>query len=270
MLQIEIGIDPNIAQIGPFVLAWHGVASLIAIIIGLIMVHREFRRRGMSFDHWDYLVFWTLVGGIVGARLFFVIDHLGYFTRHPLEIFAVQEGGIAIYGAVFGGFVAAAIVTRFYRSSFRQLVDAVVPGLLIAQAVGRIGCALNGDAWGGPTSSPFSFVYTNPDALLPRDLLGVPTYPYPVYDIAVNLTVFAVVWPLRKRALPSGALFAIMSALYAVGRFAISFTRQENVWFLGLQEAQVVALVVLAVSCVALVWLFRREQTRPAQAMSTS
>ncbi len=260
MFHITIGIEPVIAQLGPFQLAWHGVASLIAIIVGLVMVHREFKRRGLPFQHWDAIVFATLVGGIIGARLFFVIDHAGYYIDHPLEALAVQEGGLAIYGAVFGGFVAAFLVTRFYRFSFGHLLDAVAPALLIAQAIGRIGCALNGDAWGAPTSSPFAFIYTNPHALLPANLLGVPTHPYPVYDMALNLMIFAIIWPFRKRAFPSGALFAMTAALYAVGRFAISFTRQEQVWFLGLQEAQVFSLVVLFASSVALIWLFRRGQ----------
>ncbi len=260
MFNITIGIEPVIAQLGPFQLAWHGVASLIAIIVGLVIVHREFKRRGLPFQHWDAIIFSTLVGGIIGARLFFVIDHADYFIDHPLEALAVQEGGLAIYGAVFGGFVAAFIATRFFRFSFSHLLDAAAPAVLIGQAIGRIGCALNGDAWGAPTSSPFAFIYTNPHALLPANLLGIPTHPYPVYDIALNLVVFAIVWPLRKRNFPSGALFAIAAGLYAVGRFVISFTRQEQVWFLGLQEAQVFSLFVLFASGIALIWLFRRGQ----------
>jgi phosphatidylglycerol:prolipoprotein diacylglycerol transferase len=87
--------------------------------------------------------------------------------------------------------------------------------------------------------------------------------------MAVNLIVLAIIWPLRRRSLPSGALFAIAAALYAVGRFAISFTRQERVWFLGLQEAQVFSLVVLIASGAALIWLYRRWQPTAARAAST-
>ena len=269
MFHITIGIEPVIAQLSPFQLAWHGVASLIAIFVGLALLHREYRQRRLSFQNWDMIAFSTLVGGIIGARLFFLIDHADYYVDHPLETLAFQEGGLAIYGAVFGGFVTAFIATRLFKTSFSQLLDAVVPGLLIAQAIGRIGCAINGDAWGAPTSSPFAFIYTNPHALLPHELLGVPTHPYPVYDMAVNLIVLAIIWPLRRRSLPSGALFAIAAALYAVGRFAISFTRQERVWFLGLQEAQVFSLVVLIASGVALIWLYRRWQPTAARAAST-
>ncbi len=268
MFRTTIGIEPVIAQLGPFQLAWHGVASLIAIIIGLVIVHHEFKRRGLSFQHWDSIIFSTLVGGIIGARLFYVIDHADYYIDHPLEALAIQEGGLAIYGAVFGGFVAAFIATRFFRFSFSHLLDAAAPAVLIGQAIGRIGCAINGDAWGAPTSSPFAFIYTNPHALLPNELLGIPTHPYPVYDMVLNLVVFAIIWPLRRRNLPSGALFAITAALYAVGRFAISYTRQEQVWFLGLQEAQVFSLVVLIASAVALIWLFRRGQPTTARAAS--
>lgn len=269
MFHITIGIEPVIAQLGPFQLAWHGVASLLAIVVGLYLVHREFKKRGLSFQNWDMIAFWTLVGGIIGARLFFLVDHAEYYVNHPLKALAFQEGGLAIYGAVFGGFIAAYIATRIFKHSFSHLLDAVAPGLLIAQAIGRIGCTINGDAWGAPTSSPFAFIYTNPHALLPSDLLGVPTHPYPIYDMALNLIVLAIIWPLRRRSLPSGALFAITSALYAAGRFAISYTRQEQVWFLGLQEAQVFSLVVLIASGAVLIWLYRRGQPATTQAAST-
>lgn len=184
-----------------------------------------------------------------------------------MDILAFQQGGLAIYGAVVGGFLAVALLARLYQLPFLQLIDAIAPNLLLAQAIGRFGCIVNGDAWGAPTTSPFAFVYTNPAALLPRDLLNVPTHPYPVYDMALNLAVFTVLWRLRRRPLPPGTLAATYGVLYAAGRFVISFVRQERIWFWGLQEAQVIALVALLVSLAALVWLLR---LRPATESPTA
>src|SRR5690606_38666295 len=141
---------------------------------------------------------------ILGARLFYVIDHAGYFVRHPLEALKIQEGGLAVYGAVIGGFFSVLLLTRLFGYPFGQVIDAIAPGLILAQAVGRCGCLINGDAWGAPTDGPFSATYPHPAALLPSSLLGVPTHPYPIYDMTMNLAIFGVVVWLGRRSLPAG------------------------------------------------------------------
>ena len=261
MLEIEIGIDPNLLEVGPYVLAWHGILTVLAIIVGVWVVRIGLRERKLDLPKLEPFTYWTIAGGIAGARLFYVFDHLDRFRDNPLEIFALSEGGLAVYGAVIGGFATVAILCAVYRYPFRKIIDAVAPGLAIAQAIGRIGDVINGDAWGAPTDSPFAFVYTNPDAIIPDRLLGVPTHPYPAYDIAMNLAIVAIIWPLRNKRLPDGTIFAVYSALYAATRFVISFVREERVWFWGLQEAQVVAVVMFVASLAALAWLWR--QPRP-------
>ena len=267
MFRIPIGIDPVIVQLGPLALRWYSLAILTAIVVAAIVTYREFLRKGLATPGFDSLVLWTVAGGIVGARLFHVLDHPERFIADPASIVAFQEGGLAIYGAVAGGFAALLLVCYRRGYPFRPLIDAIAPGLLLGQAVGRLGCIVNGDAWGGPTSGPIAFVYTNPHAFLPANLLGVPTHPYPLYDMALNLAVFAVVWRLRRSGLPDGALFALFAVLYAPGRFLITYVRQERMWFWGLQEAQVIALLAFVIGAVALVWLLRRRpQTQPVAA----
>ena len=261
MERIDIGLNPVITYIGPLALRWYSLAILTAIAVAVVVTRREFRRKGLPLSEYESLVFWTVAGGIVGARLLHVLDHWDEFVQHPAHILMIQEGGLAIYGAVLGGFLTLAFLSRSYHYPFLPLIDAVAPGLLLAQAVGRLGCIVNGDAWGRATNWPLGFVYTNPNAFLPSTLLGVPTHPYPLYDMALNLLVFAVIWRLRRRFLPDGTLFAAFVALYAPGRLLISFVRQERVWFWGLQEAQVIALLAFVVGTVALVWLLRHRAT---------
>ena len=267
MIRIPIGIDPVIFHLGPLTLRWYSLAILLAIVIAVNVTRHEFRRRGLSLQRFDTFVIWTVAGGIVGARLFFVVDHFGTMLRHPAEALAFQDGGLAIYGAVFGGFAAVAILCRIYRYPWLSVIDAIVPGLLLGQAFGRFGCIVNGDAWGAATTrAPLTFVYSNPHAMIPPALLGVPTHPYPLYDMALNLLVFAAIWLLRKRELPAGVLFAVFAVLYAPGRFLITYVRQERIWFWGLQEAQVIALVGFIVGVAALVWLLRGRSATQAVA----
>lgn len=269
-MHITIGMDPNILQVGSFTLAWHGVAIALAIVVAVAVIYRQFIANGLPIDRFESLAFWTVVGGIVGARLFYVIDlnHLSYMIHHPLQIFALQQGGLAIYGAVFGGFVAVAILTQVYRYPFGRVVDAIAPGLLLAQAFGRLGCLINGDAWGAPTASPFALIYTNPKDLIPANLLGVPTAPYPIYDALLNLAILFVIWRLARLHLRDGTVFAVFAAVYAVGRFFVTYLRQEYVWFWGLQEAQVFSLVAFVLAVAALGWLVLRRT--PTATMTTA
>ena len=258
MFHFTIGMDPNLFEIGQFVIAWHAIAILVAIVMSVVITRLEFVRKHITLNHWDNMVYWTVAGGIIGARVFYVIDHPIYHFHHPLEIFALQQGGLAIYGAVFGGFVTVLLLCHHYKLPTLRVIDAIAPGLLLAQAFGRIGCLINGDAWGGPTSSFFSVTYTNAKDLLPANLIGVRTYPYPVYDAIINMAIFTIIWQLRKRGLPNGVSFALFGAMYAGSRFLISYMRQERIWFWGLQEAQVVAIVALVASIIAIIILLRR------------
>lgn len=277
MFTVTIGIDPNIARLGPLLLTWHGLFTAVAIFAAVWLASRELQRKGITIQNFDLIALLTVLGGVVGARLFFVLDYWREFLREPWRIVALTEGGLAIYGGIIGGTLTAAFLLWRQRLPIAQIADAVAPGLLLAQGLGRIGCLINGDAWGGPCTClycsgaaaaapasglgycPFAVRYTNPDALLPRDLLGVPTHPYPVYDMVVNVLVLAILWRLRRRPLPAGSLFALYWFLYGIGRFVISYVRQEVIWFWGLQQAQVIALVTALAGLIALLWLLRRR-----------
>ena len=257
-MQIHIGIDPVIFTIGGLEFRWYSLAIMVSIIVGTWVVSREWRRKGLDDTNFSSVALWGIASGILGARVFHIIDEAGYYLDHPAKILDFQSGGLAIYGAVIGGFLGVVIGCWIYRVPWLKAIDAVAPGLVLAQALGRFGCIINGDAWGAQTDSPFAFVYTNPDSFIPNRLLNVPTHPYPVYDMAMNLVIFGLIWKLRERRLPDGALFAIFVAVYAFGRFFISWVREERVWFWGLQEAQVISIIAVVVAVAALLYLRRR------------
>lgn len=264
-MHITIGLDPVLFSIGPLEVRWYSLAIIGAIFVGYALASREYRRRGLRAASFGRIALYAIVGGIAGARLLHIVDRLDHYLEHPAMVLNVASGGLAIYGAVIGGFVGVAIATRLEGIPLLPTIDAIAPGLALAQAVGRVGCIVNGDAWGEQTDWPVAFVYTNPDSYIPNRLLNVPTHPYPLYDMALNLVVFAIVWRLRTRPLPAGALFAIFVTLYAIGRFAISAVREERVWIMGLQEAQVIALGGAALGAVALVYLLGRASRAELQ-----
>ena len=194
---IVINIDPTILRLGHFMLNWYSIIIILAIIAAVVISIKEAGRKGVSTEVIYSLAPWVLIGGIIGARLFHVIDRWEFYVVNPLQVFAFWQGGLAIWGALAGGFLAAVIYARFKKIPFGRLADTLVPGLLVAQIIGRFACIIDGDAVGGVTSLPWAFIYINPDAMVPAGLLGVPVHPYPVYDQLWNLLGLAIALKLR-------------------------------------------------------------------------
>lgn len=273
---IVIDIDPVIFHIGHFPFRWYALFTIIAAGTAWWVGMREARRRGLAMDRAEGSLLWIFLGAIIGARLFHVIDRPELYFAQPLEVLALWNGGMAAWGGIIGGIIGGLIYFRRAGFDLRAVFDAAAPAMILGQGLGRLACIPNGDAYGAPTDLPWAFVYTNPGAMIPPELLGVPLHPYAVYELLFDLALFAVLWAARKRrpfvATP-GLLFVAYLGAYSVGRFLLTYTRMEKVWFLGLQEAQVFSIAGFVAAMVLLVFLLRPPEraggrlvvpTRPA------
>jgi len=264
MFGITIGIDPIAFEIGSLEVRWYSIAILVAIIVAVALAVREGRRNGVPAEEIYSLAPWLILGGVVGARAFHIVDRWQYYLANPLQTIMLQQGGLAIWGAVAGGVLALWIYGRVRHISWLLLADTLVVPLLAAQMVGRLGCIVNGDSVGSEVYLPWAFVYTHPAALVPANLFDVPTHPYPVYEILWNGAVLAVLLSVRRKWLAGdGSLFTAYIGLYALGRFILSYFRVERVWLWGLQEAQVLALLTLAGALVIAFYILRRRREPP-------
>jgi phosphatidylglycerol:prolipoprotein diacylglycerol transferase len=244
---ITIPIDPIIFSIGHFHLRWYSLIVGTAILIGVWLAVKEAGRKGFIKDEISDSILWIVLAGIVGARLFHVIDHWpDEFAANPIRALYVWEGGLAIWGGIIGGLIAVAILARQNGWKLSRLLDALVPGVVLAQAIGRVACIITGDSVGKVTTGPFGFAYNSPNAMVPQ--LGVYYTPTPVYEILMNLSIFAIVWNLRKKNLPDGVLTLIYLALYSFFRFFITFTSSYLIVGLGLNQAQWISILVFLVS----------------------
>jgi phosphatidylglycerol:prolipoprotein diacylglycerol transferase len=240
-------VYPVLAQIGSFQLRSYGVVLAASFLLAAWLAAKEARRKGLGPDVVNDFVVYALIGGIAGARLYYVaFSKPSYFVAHPWEILAVWRGGIGIIGAVFGGFVAALWYCRRRKVPLWRFADALAPALILGQAAGVLACLLNGDSYGKASSAPWAIVYTDPRAMAP---LNVPLHPVELYEMAAYLLVFALVWLSRRRWQSDGALFLLYLAGYGAARFAVEFFRGDPAIFAwGIPAAQVfgVALVVAA------------------------
>lgn len=246
---VTINVDPVAIHLGPFAIAWYGLAVGLGIGAGIWLTFREAQRKGLNTDAVADLVWWVLLGGIVGARLFHVIDRWDLYARNPLLALDLHNGGLAIEGAILGGALAGGYAAWRQGLPLGRLFDAAAPGVVLGQAIGRFGCLVTGDALGPATNGTWGIVYLNPGAMAQQ--LGVAYQPVFFYEQLWDLAVFALVWSLRRRLRTDGQLFALYLGLYAAGKFAVTFVRTETIWLWGLQEAQLLALGAMAV---AVVW----------------
>lgn len=252
---IRIPFNPDLVAVGGFHLSWHGFFTAVAIAVGVWLAARLARRDGLNVELLYSLALWSVVGGIVGARLVHVIDYWSFYAAHPAAAFALWEGGLAIWGAILGGTIAAVVYAWARRFALSPYADRAAFSLLLAQAVGRIGDIINGEHFSKATDLPWAVVYTNPDS---PGFGQPPSHPAVAYELLMDLAFFALLWKVRRRVRPDGTLFLLYLALYSVGRFLLSFLRLDsNTVALGLNQAQWISLLVLAVALA--VFFYRRS-----------
>ena len=242
---IYIGVNPVAFTIGSFSLRWYAVMVILAIVFLVWWSAYFAHKQGYNKDFVLGVALWAMPLGIIGAKLVHVVDDLSYYIAHPAGI--ASPGGFAIFGAILGALLGVWIYCRIRCVSFAPLGDVLAPGIILAQAIGRIGCTINGCCYGAISNLPWAVTWTHPNTIAP---LGIPVHPTQVYELLWDLLVFAILWwVLRRRLTQPGALFAAYLALYSLGSFSIRFLRGDVSTFAGVfNEGQVISLLVFIVA----------------------
>ena len=249
MIEIEAG--PNLFSTGTFMLSWHGFFSFVAVATAVFLVGRWAPLKNIDADDIYAIAIWAIIGGILGARIVHVIDQLGFYLDNPIQILYIWRGGIGLRGGILGGFIGGVAYALIHDKPVGIIADLTAPAMLIAQSIGRLGDIVNGEHCAKAASDfIFGFAWINPASVarICPNGVGIPVHPVIVYEIAWNLMSLLLVWKLRNKIMPDGMLFALYLALYATGRFFITFLREDRLWFFGLQEAQYIALLVLIIT----------------------
>jgi len=254
---------PVAFQIGPFTLRWYGILMATAMAVGLWLAHRDARRRGEDPDSLLKAAELALLGGLVGARFYYVLFNLDYYAAFPAKILAVWEGGLAIHGGVLGGVLVGGGYAWWKRLPLSVYLDIAAPSLAIGQAIGRWGNYFNEEAFGTPTTLPWR-LYISPNH---RPLeYGQAEFFHPtfLYESVWDAAVFALlVWVFRERlARAPGALFLTYLGLYSVGRFVTEALRTDALMLGPIRIAQLVSLLGLGAALIGVPVLLRRSRSQ--------
>lgn len=262
---IEIGISPIIFTLGPFSLRYFAFFIALGITLGLFVTLRRARSAEITEDAIWSVALWAIVFGIVGGRLFHVLDKIDYYIQNPELLASLAQSGQSLWGAILGGWLGAYLGIRDKRLSLARLCNLALPGVVLGLVIGRIGSLVNAESWGSQTSLPWGLIYTHPDARLPIQSLGVPTHPYPIYESLLAVICLGIVWLLRPSRWRTGSDWLLYLVLFGAGRFFIGFFREEGVIALGLQSAQMISAAVVLVLLPVLVYRLLGSAERGAK-----
>jgi len=245
----EVTLGP--LHLGPTItIHTYGVLLAIAFLVGLWVVSRQAKREGLDSGRITDLGVWVLIAGLLGAKALLVLLDWRYFGRNPRELFAIfQSGGVFYGGLVAGVGVAWWYVRRHHLPGWRT-ADVLAPGVIIGQAIGRLGCFAAGCCWGKPTAVPWAVRFT--DAYAARAVgtpLDIPLHPAQLYESAACFLIFFFLLWLAPRKRFHGQVVLAYVASYSVVRFTLEFLRGDpdrGTWLRGvLSTSQLIALLLV-------------------------
>jgi phosphatidylglycerol:prolipoprotein diacylglycerol transferase len=259
---------------GPLTLHTYGALMAVAFLVGLWVAAREARKAGLDVQRTTDLAIYTLIGGLVGARLLLAIIEWRYFSQHPNELASLVTSG----GVFYGGFLGALPVAWWYARSHSlpgwRTADALAPGLVIGQAIGRLGCFAAGCCYGMPSSAPWAVTFKSIDAQRTVGTpLDVPLHPAQLYETLACLLIYGLLVWMAGRKRFHGQLAVAYVVLYGLARFFIEFYRGDEIrGFLRLTQyrfvstSQVIAIVLVLAALAIAPYLLKTQRLAPDQA----
>jgi phosphatidylglycerol:prolipoprotein diacylglycerol transferase len=276
---------PILFKLGPITIYSYGLMMALGFIAADLICASEFKRHGYKSEWASTLILWTAVCGIVGARVYDVLNNWPHYAADPREII-FSGAGFVWYGGLAGGLIASFFVARYYKIRWMVLADMAAPALALGHAVGRIGCQLSGDGdWGTVSKLPWAMAYhhaivgwNGATVMVLRDNHLAPApgctysgcapwvrvHPAPVYETILYTGVFLFLWSIRKKAHIDGQIFYLYLILAGGCRFLVEFVRVNPRVLWGLSEAQLIAILMMAVGTFAFAWSRVRTPSRAA------
>lgn len=233
---------------------WYSLFILLGALTAFVYIFFEVKRKYMNSEKYSEMIINALISGIIGARLYYVLFHLGYYSQNPLEILEIWNGGLAIHGGILFGFISIYLYTKKHSLKLLKTLDVIAPGLIIAQAIGRWGNFFNQEAF-GPVISEKAL------SLLPKFLQdgmyinGHYRTPMFLIESIWNLFGFIIMFFLRKKPrIKEGYLSSFYLIWYSYGRFFIESFRTDSLMIGDFKVAQIVSIILILVAIIIILY----------------
>lgn len=257
-------IDRVAFEIGGWPVHWYGIIMGLCIAIGYIVFSREGKRKGIDEDTLFNFLFWMVIIGYLGARLYYVAFKLDYYLANPEQILMIWQGGIAIYGGIIAGSLTLYVMSKRSQINPVLMFDVTAPAIMLAQAIGRWGNFMNQEAYGGVVSRSFLEQLYLPEFMIQQMYInGEYHHPTFLYESVWNLLGFILllVFRRRKQFFRQGEVAASYLIWYGVGRAVIEGMRTDSLYLGPLRVSQWLSIVLVVVSIGFVV--YRRKQSFP-------
>lgn len=253
-------MHPKLITLWEFNIYTYGFFLAVAFIVGVFIAKRFAEKSDIDPEKMTDLCIYTLIGGIVFSRLFYVFTNPALFKDNLLGIFKIWEGGLVFYGGFIGALLTALVYMRFTHLPFWKIADILSIPVAVGHGIGRIGCFFAGCCYGKACDLPWAVVFNHPDTLAqPR---GVPLHPTQLYSVGVNLTIALFLFMIRKRTKFDGQLFWIYILLYGISRSIVEIFRGDfrgAIVFGMLSISQTIGIAMSLLAVVMLLYLKHRN-----------
>ena len=231
---------------------WYSALILFGCITGYLVITLEAKKFGINKDFMFNLFFYLIIFAIIGARFYFVIFNWDYYSIHTSEIFQIWQGGLAIHGGILLGLLFTIFYTKKYKISTLRILDIIVVGLLLGQAIGRWGNFFNSEAHGIATSLEHLENLHIPEFIINgMKINGVYYHPTFLYESLWCLIGFIIILFIRRlRYIKVGQITSFYLVWYGTGRFFVESLRTDSLMFFGLKQAQIVSVVMIIVGII--------------------
>ncbi len=237
-------MHPTICTIGLFTIYSYGSMLVLAFITSALLLTARAKQQNRDAEAIFNFCFTAFVSGVVGARVFYVLQNLGYYFKNPLEIIMLQHGGLSWFGGLMLGSISGIVYLKKKKLPVYRTLDFIIPYVALAQAIGRIGCLLNGCCFGKESETAGIYFEVHKAVLIPTQL----------YSSLGLLAIYLVLRFMQNKPRPQGQVFFTYLLLYSIKRFTIEFWRADNeAIFYGLTLFQVLSIFLFVISVTKLI-----------------
>ncbi|MGM9849850.1 MAG: prolipoprotein diacylglyceryl transferase [Bacilli bacterium] len=255
-------MNPILIEIGNIKIYWYSVMILLGVLTGSYLVLRESKRFNISKSKISDMLFYTIIFGIIGARLYYVIFNFDYYINNPIDIIKVWEGGLAIHGGIIAGVIYLIHYTKKNNLNTLLITDICVPGLLIGQALGRWGNFFNGEAHGPITTLEYLQNLHLPKFIINGmnidGLYYIPTFFYESLWCLIGLIIVLLIRRVLK--IKKGNITGFYLIWYGIGRFLIEQLRTDSLMLNTLKQAQIISIIMIIIGIIILIYSRKGEE----------